>query len=59
MGLFFMLVHFCVLYYFSNVFPLCFFIFLVDDTHILNLTHVVAIAFDHFVSRLASMGLAI
>jgi hypothetical protein len=34
-------------------------IFLIDDTHILNPTHVVPIAFDHFVSQLASMGLVI
>ncbi len=54
-----MLAHFCVLHYFSNVFPLCFFIFLADDTHILNPYHVIAITFDHFVSQLVSMGLAI
>jgi hypothetical protein len=33
--------------------------FLVDDTHILNPTHVVPIAFDHFVFQLASMGLVV
>jgi hypothetical protein len=33
--------------------------FLADDTHILNPTHVVPIAFDHFVFQLASMALVV
>jgi hypothetical protein len=41
------------------VFPCCFFISLVDDNHILDLAHVVSLAFDHFASQLVSVGLSI
>jgi len=41
------------------VFPSCFFPFLANDTHILNLAHVVSFTFDHFASQLAFMGSSI
>jgi hypothetical protein len=58
-GPLFVFVHFRVLHYFLNVFPSCLFHSLANDTHIFNLTNVVPFAFDHFLSQLAFMGLAI
>jgi hypothetical protein len=37
--------------------PCYFFLSLADDTHILDLAHVVSLAFDHFASKLVFMGL--
>ncbi len=53
----FALSHFHTLCYSSRVFPLCLFPSLANDIHILNLAHVISLAFDHFASQLVSMGL--
>jgi hypothetical protein len=45
---FFALAHFYTLHFSLKFFPSCIFPYLVDDTHILDLTHVVSLAFDHF-----------
>jgi len=57
--LIFSLAHFHALSYFLGVFSLCVFPSLANNTHILGLTHVVSLAFDHFDFLLASMGLSI
>jgi hypothetical protein len=54
--LFFALVQFHVLHYSSGV-PCYFLLSLANDTHILDLAHVVSLAFDHFASKLVFMGL--
>jgi hypothetical protein len=41
------------------VFLSCLFVFLVDNTHILNPTHVVTFAFDYSTSQLVSVGLVV
>jgi hypothetical protein len=41
------------------VFLSCFFPSLTNDTHILNLAHVVSFTFDHFASQLVFMGSSI
>jgi len=42
---------------FLGVFFSCLFPFLTNDTHILNLTHVISLTFNQFASQLGSMGL--
>jgi hypothetical protein len=49
---FFALTHFHVLRYSLKVFHLCFFPSMANNTHILNLTHVITLTFDHFASHL-------
>jgi hypothetical protein len=46
----FALIHFRDLHYFLGFSYSCFFISLANDTHILSLAHVIALAFDYFVS---------
>jgi hypothetical protein len=53
------LIHFCVLYYFSNVFPSCVFSSLADDINIFNPTHVVPLTYDHFSFQLAFVALVV
>lgn len=40
-------------------FPLCLFLFMVDDTHILGHVSFIPSTFDHFASQLALMGLVV
>jgi hypothetical protein len=44
----FVFIHFFVFHYSLNVFPSCFFPYLVNNTHIFDLAHVVPFAFVHF-----------
>jgi hypothetical protein len=41
--------HFCALHCSSKVFFLCFFFSLTNDTHIVDLAHVVSLVVDHSV----------
>jgi hypothetical protein len=56
---FFPLVHFHILRGFLNIFPSCLFPSLANDTHKIGSTHVVPLAFDHFVSQLVFLGLVV
>jgi len=42
---------------FFKVFPLCLFLYLANDTHILDHVHVISFAFDHFASQLSYVKL--
>jgi hypothetical protein len=59
LGFFFVLAYFHDLCCFSNIFPFCIFPSLINDTNIFSLAHVVPLAFDHFVSQFAYVGLTI
>jgi hypothetical protein len=56
-GPLFALAHYCALCRSSRAFPLCFFLSLADDIHILDKVHVISFAFDHFASQLSYVKL--
>jgi hypothetical protein len=59
LGFFFVFIYFHDLCCFSNIFPFYIFPSLINDINIFSFTHVVPLAFDHFVSQFACVGLTI